>query len=609
MASKRGGKKQGTTTPAPTEAAAERVPATESANAPEEHADAEAVVAEDGAVLLEDWTPLGRCLDVRLGRAAWPSHAARLFDDEQVPHLAHDSGSLSRRHAEVLLAWFEAQAAAGTLPEEVVLVEAGIGTGLHLCYLLRHVEQATAARGVDWSSRLRVWVTDVSAELLEKARDRGLYPESFSVRYGLLDVVQPGRVLPLTVDGKLGEAETLPPVHAFFANYVLDLLPMDLFRRHRDGDARWQAVLVRTWLREPAALERYTDLDVDGVRALVAAGGPAAWAALAPIWSLLQLELRTFPLAPDDHPDTPLLERVADDLEAALGADHEALVEGTVVLHSGGALEVLRRIGGILDADGFGVFRDVALCTPEEAAVPRGLTHYGPTTAVGVSFYELDRAFEGDASLRFVGPEHDGPRAQASRLLLRREQTAVEAAFAAALDATGFAAAETRTAAARAADTVEAAIEGFRNALRAEPDNWVLLFEAGRVAMQRGGNARLAALLAREGLRINAVTAPELWTLLGDALWALGDRASAHAAYRGALEIRPNDARAHYGIAFVDGERGRFESALRHIGEALAADADGSLRGEVLRLLDACLRGQSAVHAAERARLDERATR
>lgn len=574
-----------------------------------------AEVAEDGAILLEDWTPLGRCLDVRLGRAAWPTHAASLFRDEQVPHLAHDSGSLSRRHAAVLLAWCEARAAEDALPERIVVVEAGIGTGLHLCYLLRHFVAASEERGVDWAERLLVWVTDVSAELLEKARSRNLFPERFDVRYGLLDVVRPERVLPLDAEGRLGEPEELPAIHAFFANYVLDLMPMDLFRRSPSAPSaeasdapRWQAALVRTWLSEPAALSRHTDLDVDGIRALVARGGPGAWAALAPIWSLLQLELRTFPLQDDDHPDLALLETVADAIEAELGADHEALAEGTVVLHSGGALTVLQRIGAALAETGFGVFRDVALVTAAEAAVPRGLTHYGPTTAVGVSFYEIDRAMAGGA-LRFCAPAHDGPRAQASRLLLRREDPAVEQAFAVALDGDALAAVEARVAGARNQTDPNAAIEAYRAALAEEPDNWVLLLEAGKVALERGRNARLAALLAREGLRINAVTAADLWRLLGDALWALGDRASAYAAYQAALEIRPADPHAHYGAAFVDGERGRFESAMRHIGEALAADHDGNLRADVLRLLDACLRGQTAAVTAERERLGRRAGR
>lgn len=581
------------------------------ANEPEASTLAPAEIAEDGAILLEDWAPLGRCLDVRLGRAAWPTHAASLFRDEQVPHLAHDSGALSRRHAAVLLAWCEARAAEDALPERIVLVEAGIGTGLHLCYLLRHFAAASEERGVDWAERLQVWVTDVSAELLDKARSRSLFPERFDVRYALLDVVRPERVLPIDADGQLGEAEALPPIHAFFANYVLDLMPMDLFRRAASGtdDApRWQAALVRTWLREPGALSRHTDLDVDGIRGLVAQGGPGAWAALAPIWSLLQLELRTFPLQDDDHPDLALLETVADAIEAELGVEHEALADGTVVLHSGGALTVVQRIGAALAETGFAIFRDVALVTAAEAAVPRGLTHYGPTTAVGVSFYELDRALAGGA-LRFCGPAHDGPRAQASRMLLRREDSAVEQAFAAALDGEALAAVEARVAGAREEADPNAAIEAYRAALAEEPDNWVLLLEAGKVALERGRNARLAALLAREGLRINAVTAADLWRLLGDALWALGDRASAYAAYRAALEIRPADPHAHYGAAFVDGERGRFESAMRHIGEALAGDHDGNLRADVLRLLDACLRGQTAAVAAERERLAGRAGR
>ena len=115
-------------------------------------------------MLLQAWTPLGRSLDSRIGRAAWPTWAAKLFADEAVPHIAHDSGALSARNGRVIAAWLDEAAAAGTLPEQVILVEAGIGTGLHLRYLLR----ALVAHADFAVERTELTADGVAAALLQR---------------------------------------------------------------------------------------------------------------------------------------------------------------------------------------------------------------------------------------------------------------------------------------------------------------------------------------------------------------------------------------------------------------------------------------------------------
>lgn len=574
------------------------------------------VVADDGALLLQAWTPLGRSLDGRIGRAAWPTWAARLFADEAVPHIAHDSGTLSHRNGKVIAAWLDEAAAAGTLPEQVVLVEAGIGTGLHLRYLLRALVAHAEATGATWLPRLQVWATDVSHDLLLQARNRGLFGTAVDVRYALLDVVRPSVVLPLDAAGRvLPDRDLAGTISIWIANYVLDLMPADMFRRVRraDGGLTWQAVLAQTWLGAPQELDRFVDLSVDDVRALVADGSATAMARLADIWTLLEVEIRAYDLDADVIPDAALHTAVADAIEAELDADDPALADGTLVHHSGGALVVLERVGAALHPGGIALVRDLGGATAAEIAIPRGAAHYGPTIATGISLFELDIAFaSGRAGCALVRPAHDGPRAQASRMLVRGTAASAPGAarvFAEALDGVAIAATEARIQAARDAADPNAAIEGFRSGLKQEPDNWHLLYEAGRVALERAGNAQLAALLAREGLRINSSTSGELWCLLADAVWSLGDRRTARAAYGEALRIRPRDARAHYGAAYVDAERGRFDSALEHIGQALAHDHDGGMRGEVLQLLDVCLRGQAIARSEDAARIAKRASR
>ncbi len=576
---------------------------------------ASATVAEDGALLLEDWTPMGQCLDWRAGLQTWAWQADQLFDEQKVPNLAHDSGAISRRNADVLAAWCAGQDAAGTLPDEIVLVELGMGTGLHLRFLLDRFQHLCAQAQRDWYDRLAVYATDVSRGVLENARDRKLFKDHEApLHLGMMSAFEPGIFRPLV---QAEPVDLRGKMHAVYANYVLDLMPMDLFRRRTtEAGSQWQAVLARTWLAQPERVPVYVDLDVDTLRAAIAAGDFRALIALFP---LTEVELRTFPVDLSNHPDLATLERLADYIEAELGADHELLTEGTVACHSGGALHVAARIVAALTPDGFASVRDVGLTTAALAAVPRTYSHYGPTAASGVNMVEFDDWFaqggNGDGSggvdavVRCVAPDTDGPRHQASRLLCRMALPEVEAAFQTHFDADSFAHVEGLVARARAEADAGAALELYRAAMAREPDNWVLMTEAAKRALAGGLDPQLALLLATRGVGLNPEYSPDLWVIYGDAAWATGDHKAARQAYAYALEVNPRDPVAHYGVAFVDAERGEFRSAFAHIGEALAHDVDGTHRPQVLRLLDVCLRGQQQLRAEETERLARRALR
>ena len=569
-----------------------------------------------GDILLQDWAPLSQCLDWKLGRSAWAISAGQLFDDGKVPNLTHDSGTLSLRNAHVLAAWCAEQAAVGALPEAIVVVEVGMGTGLHLRYLLDHFKQISADGGHDWYERLQAYATDISPGVLAQARDRGLFDgHGERVRTGYMDLSSPG----VFIEPETGQERDLRGgIHLLCANYVLDLLPIDVFRRNMVSDngsarsARWEALLARTWLRATERLPAYSDLTLEQVQALAASDDPEAWRALTSLYSLLQLELRTFEVPIAAHPDLDELVRLANRQEAALGADHPLLNDGTIVYHSGGAMGVAARLGAVLADNGYATLRDIGLTTAELAAVPRIHQHFGTTVAAGVNMLQLDDWLAEDRSgtgVRAVAPGNDGVDNHAARLLTRAQLPDTEAAFVAHFDGHELARIGQTIWSAREQSDPAEAMEQYRRALLLEPGNWLLLGEAAAHALAAGLVPDVAMVIARQGLEVNPGYNADLWNIYGDALWAAGDGDGALAAYQYALQTNPRHPRSHYCLAYVEAERGRFEQAFRHIGEALALDADGAVRGEVLQLLDACLRGQRVAWEAEQARLATRAAR
>lgn len=561
-------------------------------------------------VMLQDWTPMSRCLDWRIGRIAWNAQGGRLFADGDVPNLAHDSGTHSRQCAALFVAWCDAAAAAGKLPETLVIVEYAMGTGLFMRYLLDALRELCQQKGADYYDRLLVYATDVSAPMLRAVRDRGLLADhADKVKLGFADILVPGSFVALE-GGEKTEISGQP--HAAFCNYAIDLMPIDIFRRlpGDNGSRKWEAVLVRTWLRDSDALSGFTDLTAEQIQTLVTQDDPPSIAALGPLYSLLQTELRTFPFDVQSHPDHARIEAYADHLEQRLGDGHELLQEGTVVYHSGGAIEAAERVTECLSEEGFALFRDVGLHTPELAAVARTYQHFGPTVAAALNAIEFDHYFDHEprSGGRCLGPGQDGVRDQVVRVTQRGELP-IEAAFKQIFDGQQAAAATELVARARSEEDPQKALELYREALVGQPHDWTLMVEAAARVLSGGLDPQLAVVIAAKGLQLNTEHSADLWTVYGDAVWATGDRAAAQKAYEFALQVHPRHARAHYGAGYCAAENGRFEVAFTHIGQALAHDLDGAIRTDVLQLLDVCLRGQRKARDAFWRRMSDKASR
>lgn len=560
----------------------------------------------DDRLLLQDWTPLGQCLTQRIGRQYWPAHAAELFANETVPHWVHDNGALSRRTAQVFLAWCAEQAAAERLPAQIVVCEFGMGTGLHLRYFLDAVREDSRAHGRDWYDRLAVLASDVSAPVARNAQERGLFADHAPrVRLGFADIESPEIFVELDTGAVI---DLRGRVHFAIAYYVLDLLSVDVFRRRQfDDGPRWDAVWVRTWLRDLPLLPGYCELTAEQLQQLAADSAAADLEPLAQAWTLLQEQLRAWPVTLQQHPDAAELAAEADAQERALGADHPLLADGTVVVHSAGALRAVQLLAGTLAEAGAIALRDVGLASAEAAATARGLTHYGQVTAAAVNWAQADRWLPASAGLRVTAPDHDGDRGQCSRLVSVAALPQTEAAFRAAFDSGEvFASHEMVARAAGMTDPAEA-LEQIRLAIAREPTDWTLHLDAARMALDGLGRADVAHVIALRAVELNPAYSPDLWCVLGDALHAQGMLDGSRRAYANALAIYPRHARSLWSAAYVDAERGRHGAAFELLGLALRCDRDGRWRPQILQLLDTCLRAQTLQRQAELARLAEQA--
>lgn len=554
-------------------------------------------------VLLQDWTPLGQCLSQRVGRQYWLRHAGELFADDTVPHWVHDNGAMSQRTAKVLAAWCEARQAAGQLPAEIVLCEIGMGTGLHLRYLLDAFRDLCADKGTDWYGRLLALGTDVSAQVARTAQERGLFADHVDhVRIGFCDVQSPDTFVELDTGVQL---DLRGRVHVFVAYYVLDLLPVDVFRRRLfDDGTHWEALWVRSWLRDPGLLPSVCDATVEELQALAAQERPDTVEPIAQAWSLLQEELRAWPVTLDNHPDAQALSRFADSQEAALGPQHPALHQGTVIIHSAGALRAAQVLAQTTAEDGLVLLRDVGLSTPEQAATARGLSHYGQVSAAAVNLAQFDPWLT-ELGWRVVAPRQDGDRGQCSRMIARRPDPAVEATFADAFDTEAIFSAHGLLERAAAHTEPAEALELIRQAIAREPTDWTLHLDAARVALDALGQPDVAHVIALRAVQLNSAYSPDLWCVLGDALHAKGQGDTARRAYTNALAIWPRHARSLWSLAYVEAERGRHGLAFELLGQALRCDRDGTWRPQILQLLDVCLRGQTVHRQAELQRLAE----
>lgn len=556
--------------------------------------------------VLQDWTPVPQCVDVLLAQQAWVDHGAALLLGGVIPTASHDSGKFAARSAEVLWAWCVEAHEAGRLPEHIVVVELGVGTGIHLRGLLSAFRVRALAAEVDWYDRLRVFATDLSPGVLQLVADRGvLAPHAERVRLGRMDARDVG----VFVEQGTGQVLDLRgQIHAVWALYVLDTLPVDIVRHNAEA---WELAAVQTTVRDPQAWANATGMTVAEARVRLQEASDALMQVLAAGQRWTATTLRTFPWDVANHPDADLIAaHVAARLQA-LGQDHPAVQDGVVHHHPSGALRALVSVAEALTPDGFALIRDVGMTTHAAAAEPHAPQVYVPpgsgpaVLSMPLDFTAVDAwMVQASGGGWHVAPT-DETADHATRLLTRADVPTTTQVFTEIFAATHLNRADPAVAQARSTGAPADALEAWREALVLEPEDWQLLQDAGFSALDARQWA-LAEAMAARGLALNPVTAAGLWRLLASALALQGRTELAHRAVVDGLTHNPRDAGLHVTMTRISLDLGDISAALSHVGAALGCDTTGAWRETALQLLDIALRTEAAARLAQTAWKDAR---
>jgi tetratricopeptide (TPR) repeat protein len=149
----------------------------------------------------------------------------------------------------------------------------------------------------------------------------------------------------------------------------------------------------------------------------------------------------------------------------------------------------------------------------------------------------------------------------------------------------------------------ELAADFYRQALKQQPANWVLLNEVSMFLTFSLRDPKAGVDLAKVALALNPTLSAELWNTLGDGLFEWGRTAEARSAYRQALRVNDSDVRARYNLAWCHQRERDFPAALAVLAEALALDKTGEYRERLMQKLQEVLGQQAQRHQQEYLRL------
>ena len=549
-------------------------------------------------VVLQDWTPLHRCLDWQLGQMAFQQRGSQAFTTQEVPNLINQGGLAAYRSAEVLFAHCVELDSAGELEAEIVVMEMAIGLGLFAVQVLDRFAVLCREHGRDYYDRLTYLATDGTPRMVVDARDHKVFERHAGrVVLGLVDALDPARLVRLD-DGEV--MDLTGRLRAVMHTYLLCVLPANLFRRqiirndNGEVEEKWGAVMARTMLRYPDELKWFTNRSVAEVVALASSGQQQDLAQLTRLYPLIDLELVLAAFEPADITEGPDVRAAAELVAQALPvpvadpnaqADEPAVnpADNVWVLHSAGAQASLGRTLQVLRNNGILLFRDYGPATAERANGNHLYQHYGATTAFGINHFALKAWLEtpdadGKRLATVSVPPAEGEASIKTRLISRAELPRTRASFALQFDPRSFDNLETVMQQARG--QVSAAdgqpMDHYRKALQLERDNWMLLGEAGDIAFRRDRNLELGHLLLSEALRINPWYSASTWNSLGDLFWVKGEFVQARGAYEEATKNNPEHFRAYLNLADCCLREGDWAGAVENAAKALAKDSEGT---------------------------------
>jgi tetratricopeptide (TPR) repeat protein len=403
--------------------------------------------------------------------------------------------------------------------------------------------------------------------LRDAARHGVLADHPGRYRLRLADALEPDKALPhdLLFRGQPGK-----PLRAVFLNYLLDCLPAAALEF--DGDTAKQ-LCVRTCIARNVRLADHTDLTAKQLAERAKRGGPQAERDLLEVYGLFASEYDYRPVDVDRLPYAAFAREQSKRLSRRL-------------LHSWGAIQSLERLLQLVDERGFVLVNDYGMTQPtreDEFEHQR----FSLATFVGVNFPLLKAYFEGGKRCEVLAP-HGGDEGRGihTRLFSRQPDTATRGMFEERFG---------RAAQQRSAEPLEKARQSarvgrfelaatfYREALKQQPYNWVLLNEVSMFLTFSLRDVKAGVELARVALGLNPSCSAELWNTLGDGLFEWGRTAEARSAYEQALRVNEADVRARYNLAWVHQRHRDWEAALAVLAEGLALDRTGEYRERLLQ--------------------------
>jgi tetratricopeptide (TPR) repeat protein len=520
-----------------------------------------------GGLVLQDFCPLAESLEWELGQTYWQERGSQAFSTDNVPFHPHNNGNASMQAAEVFFASVQAAERAGQLPEELFVLELGIGLGLFARYFLDAFRHLCDRAGADYYDRLCYVAADYSEQMLRDAERNKVFanhPGRYRLR--VADALDPARLVLQDPDlRRLGPQ----PFRAVFLNYVLDCLPPAVVKL--DGE-RLLLLHVQTCVPPGTDWSEFLDVSEGELRRLARSGEDRDRRALRQINHLLTSVYDYRPVEPEQ---VPYADFVA---ELARG------VPGRPVIHNHGALRSLEALLRLLGRGGFILLSDygwVKKLANDDFEHQR----FAQATAVGLNFELLGTYFTQRGPGRWVEPP--GPEDVVfARLLGEQLSDATLACFAEQFAAPRRAWLHEPVQRAQQwveAGRVQAGLAEYREALARQPMNWALMNEVADLLNGSLKSPEAAVELTRAALALNPECSAHLYNTLADGLFSLGEVEEAHRATEKALAISPDDVQARYSLACLHAQAGELPAALERIAQGLALDRTGTFREHLLQ--------------------------
>jgi tetratricopeptide (TPR) repeat protein len=391
------------------------------------------------------------------------------------------------------------------------------------------------------------------------------HPGRYRVR--IVDAMEPEKDLPRDVCF-LNHPRPEKPFRAVFLNYLLDCLPAAVLEL--DGEEVRQ-LHVRTCLGRGVKLEDFTDMSVEHLKDRAVSQDPFDKQELLEVYGSFASE---YDYRPVDVKKLPYGE---------FGYDYARRLTKRCLL-SWGAIQSLEKLLGLIADDGFILVNDYGqtqVTREDEFEHQR----FSLATFVGVNFPLLKAYFGDGGRCEWVEPNTQEESIH-TRLLSRRPARAtivrlLECFSKDAQDQNHKFIQQAREA--QRVGRFELAGDCYRQALKRQPGNWVLLNEMSMFMTFAMREAKRGIDMARLALELNPTCSAELWNTLGDGLFEFGRTAEARSAYQKALQVNETDVRARYNLAWVHAREKNYKSALTMLAEALALDKTGEYHERLLQ--------------------------